>query len=72
MKLHYYPRNRQSCTLSSNPDRALRHAKLRRDSTWNLDANGEVAGFDIDHASKRLDLSTLEIEALPARTYRVG
>jgi uncharacterized protein YuzE len=37
-----------------------------------LDANGDVVGFDIDHASKRLDLSTLETEALPVRTYRLG
>ena len=30
-----------------------------------LDEQGRVVGFDIDHASTRLDLSTLEIEALP-------
>ena len=35
-----------------------------------LDASGEVVGFDIDHASKRLDLSTLETEALPLRTTK--
>ena len=33
-----------------------------------LDAAGSVLGFDIDHASKRLDLSTLETEALPVRS----
>ena len=32
-----------------------------------LDAAGNVVGFDIDHASPRLDLSTLEVEALPTR-----
>ena len=36
-----------------------------------LDAAGSVLGFDIDHASKRLDLSTLETEALPVRSARV-
>ena len=30
-----------------------------------LDADGRVVGFDIDHASKQLDLSTLESTALP-------
>ncbi len=35
-----------------------------------LDAGGEVVGFDIDHASKRLDLSTLETEALPLRATK--
>ena len=33
-----------------------------------LDEQGEVVGFDIDFASKRFDLSTLETVALPLRT----
>ena len=37
-----------------------------------LDAAGHVVGFDIAHASSRLDLSTLEVEALPLRSYKVG
>ena len=37
-----------------------------------LDATGNVIGFDIDHASKRFDLSTLETEALPVHSTRVG
>ena len=35
-------------------------------------AGSSVMGFDIDHASKRLDLSTLKTEALPVRFARVG
>ena len=35
-----------------------------------LDAAGEVVGFDIDLASKRLDLSTLETVALPLVEYQ--
>ena len=31
-----------------------------------FDANGEVVGFDIDHASRKLDLSKVETVALPA------
>jgi uncharacterized protein YuzE len=30
-----------------------------------LDANGEVVGFDIEHASHKLDLSKVETIALP-------
>jgi uncharacterized protein YuzE len=33
-----------------------------------VDERGEVVGFDIDFASKRLDLSSLETIALPLRT----
>jgi len=37
-----------------------------------LGADGGVVGFDIDHASRRLDLSTLETEALPVRSTKAG
>lgn len=37
-----------------------------------LDAAGEVEGFDIDNESTRLDLSKLEFEALPDRSYTVA
>ena len=37
-----------------------------------LDAAGNAVGFDIDHASTKLDLATLETEALPVRSYKAG
>jgi uncharacterized protein YuzE len=37
-----------------------------------LDASGAVIGFDIDHASTRLDLSMLETVALPIRNAKVA
>ena len=37
-----------------------------------LDADGSVVGFDINLASRRLDLSTLETGALPLRSTRDG
>ncbi|MGH6796076.1 MAG: DUF2283 domain-containing protein [Methylocella sp.] len=37
-----------------------------------LDATGNVVGFDIDHASRKLDLSTLETIALPVRSAKVA
>lgn len=37
-----------------------------------LDGGGEVVGFDIDHASKRFDLSTLETESLPVRATKAS
>jgi uncharacterized protein YuzE len=33
-----------------------------------LDANGDVVGFDIDQASRKLDLSKIETIALPPAT----
>ena len=37
-----------------------------------LDTADDVVGFDIDHASKLLDLSTLEAESLPLRNAARG
>ena len=52
-------------TLTIHPvSRIEGHAKI----TIRLDERGEVVGFDIDLASKRFDLSTLETVALPLHT----
>ena len=67
MKLHYYP---ETATSSSRRGRASR--EVSDGLNVDLDAAGDVVGFDIDHASRRLDLSTLETEALPLRSTRVG
>jgi hypothetical protein len=37
-----------------------------------LDAAGDVVGFDIDGASKHLDLTTLETVALPTKTTKAA
>ena len=37
-----------------------------------IDARGNLVGFDIDRASNQLDLSLLETNALPLRSYRIG
>ena len=71
MKLHYYSETDSLYVeLKAGPGTETR--EVATGLNVDLDANGEVVGFDIDHASKRLDLSTLETEALPVRTYRVG
>ncbi len=37
-----------------------------------IDVHGSVVGFDIARASARLDLSTLEINALPVRFCEIS
>jgi uncharacterized protein YuzE len=37
-----------------------------------LDLHGDVVGFDIDHASQKLDLSTLETVALTLQTTKAA
>ncbi|HWP26869.1 MAG TPA: DUF2283 domain-containing protein [Xanthobacteraceae bacterium] len=67
MKLHYYPETDSLyIELKSTPGAETREivAGLNVD----LDENGEVVGFDIDHASRKLDLSKIETVALPLAT----
>jgi uncharacterized protein YuzE len=37
-----------------------------------FDTEGNIVGLDIEHASKRLDLRTLETESLPALAVKIA
>jgi uncharacterized protein YuzE len=64
MKLHYYPETDSLyMELKSAPGTEAR--EIVAGLVVDLDANGEVVGFDIDHASRKLDLSKVETIALP-------
>lgn len=71
MKLHYYPET-DSLYVELKAGPGVETREVVGGLNVDLDDNGDVVGFDIDHASKRLDLSTLETEALPVRAYKVG
>ena len=71
MKLHYYPETDSLYVeFKSSPGTETR--EVANGLNVDLDANGDIVGFDIDAASRRLDLSTLETEALPVRAYKMG
>jgi uncharacterized protein YuzE len=64
MKLHYYPETDSLyIELKSGPGAEAR--EIVEGLVVDFDANGEVVGFDIDHASRTLDLSKVETVALP-------
>ncbi len=64
MKLHYYPETDSLyIDLSSRPSADSR--EVAEGLVLDLDTDGNVVGIDIDHASRILDLSTLETVALP-------
>ena len=71
MKLHYYPET-DSLYVEFKAGPGVETREVSDGLNVDLDAAGDVVGFDIDHASRRLDLSTLETEALPLRSTRVG
>ncbi|MYD94064.1 MAG: DUF2283 domain-containing protein [Chloroflexi bacterium] len=71
MRLHYCPdTDSLYVELRARPGAETR--EVSDGLNVDLDAAGNVIGFDIDHASKRLDLSTLETEALPVHSARMS
>ena len=71
MKLQYYPETDSLYVeLKAGPGAETR--EVADGLNVDLDAAGSVVAFDIDHASKRFDLSMLETEELPVRSARVS
>ena len=69
MKLHYYPET-DSLYVEFKAGSSAETLEITDGLNVDLDAGGDVVGFDIDHASRRLDLSTLETEALPIHAIK--
>ncbi len=64
MKLHYYPET-DSLYIELKTGPGVEAREISTGLVVDLDADGHVVGLDIDHASKQLDLSTLETIDLP-------
>ena len=64
MKLHYYPETDSLyIELKSTPGTEAK--EIVQGLVVDFDENGDVVGLDIDHASKKLDLSVIETIELP-------
>jgi uncharacterized protein YuzE len=69
MKLHYYPETDSLyIDLYSRPSADSR--EIDDGLVADFDAEGNIVGIDIDHASQKLDLKTFEAVALPPVTMR--
>lgn len=66
MKLHYYP-DTDSLYIELRSAPGARTQEVCDGLNVDLGSDGRVVGFDIDHASRRIDLATLETVALPVR-----
>lgn len=71
MKLHYYP-DTDSLYIELKAEPGTETREVAPGLNVDLDAKGDVVGFDIDQASRKLDLSTLETFALPVRSAKVA
>jgi uncharacterized protein YuzE len=71
VKLHYYTET-DSLYIELKPEPGAEVREVAAGLNVDIDAAGDVVGFDIDHASRRFDLSTLETIALPLKTTRAA
>ena len=71
MKLHYYSET-DSLYVEFKDGPGVETREVTDGLNVDLDAAGEVVGFDIDQASQRLDLSTLETQALPLHSIKAS
>ena len=71
MKPQHY-RNTDSLYVEFTAAPGVKTHELTDGPSVDPDAKGSVAGFDINHALRRLDLSTLKTTALPLQPTRAG
>jgi uncharacterized protein YuzE len=71
MKLHYYPET-DSLYIDLNDKPSADSREIVEGLVVDFDAEGNVVGIDIQHASMKLDLKTLETESLPALAVKIA
>ena len=71
MKLHYYP-DTASLYIELNTRASADSQEIADGVVLDVDAEGHSVGIDIDGASTRLDLGTLELISLPTTSTRLA
>ena len=71
MKLRYFPET-DSLYIDLSPSASVDSREIADGVVIDLDGAGNIVGIDIDHASQKLDLQSLEFEELPLRSVKVG
>ncbi len=71
MKLHYYPET-DSLYIELKAAPGTETREVASGINADFDASGAVVGIDIDQASRKLDLSTLEAVDLPLGSLRAA
>lgn len=64
MKFHYYPET-DSLYIELSDEPSTDSQEIKPGIVLDLDKEGNLVGLDIDQASKKINLSRLEIESLP-------
>lgn len=66
MKLHYYS-DTDSLYIDLASRASVDSEEVREGLVIDFDADGNVVGIDIQHASEHLDLSSVETHSLPMK-----
>jgi uncharacterized protein YuzE len=67
MKLHYYPETDSLyIDLSGRDGDSTVSREVSPGVVLDFNTNGKLVGIDLEHASQHVNLSTLDIEDLPA------
>ncbi len=69
--VHYYPET-DSLYIELNAVPSVETREIAEGVNLDLDAEGRPVGFDIDRASTKLDLGTLETSALPFHSTKAA
>ena len=67
MKFHYYP-DTDSLYIDLSERPSTDSTEVAPGVILDFDESGQLAGIDIDHASKVANLSTLEAKSLPVQS----
>jgi uncharacterized protein YuzE len=71
VKLHYYPET-DSLYIDLNSRPSADSREITEGLVVDFDAEGNIVGIDIDHASQKLDLRSLEAVSFPALTTKLA
>ncbi|MBD1928040.1 DUF2283 domain-containing protein [Trichocoleus sp. FACHB-90] len=71
MKLHYYPET-DSLYIDLNNSKSEDSQEIAEGLVVDFDADGNIVGIDIDRASEKLDLKTIEAVNLPQLLTSIG
>lgn len=71
MKIHYYAET-DSLYIDLNAKPGVETREIVEGLVVDLDTQGNVVGIDIDHASQKIDMQSLEMIAFPPGMKKVA
>jgi len=71
MKLNYYPET-DSLYIDLSEKKSVESKEVADGIIVDYDEKGAVVGFDIDHASKVVNLQKLESDSMPVKSFAIA